>query len=617
MLSSRPTGSASSRIQDEKGPKLSNSIRQFLFSGAMNINLIESICEHTGTESNEDDLYYSMTCIKAFVALVLAKDASFGAGILLRTACDIPLTDIVSRELATSLDNLQAGLAKILYTGNSKSASDIYSRNELLREKLQQVVSSYGQDFIFCPPTHMDSVVVCRFLAAFNPTALATSQRVAHHSIKGDLYINLAYLVAQRLGILPETGSRPFAGTNSIIGLEMKQEFIMSVQGLQLIVEEFLLGDPLSKSLNAFRHVLQKMQPHIDSYQMLLQTASCTSMMVFHIKWTTAIYMLVEAMAEMKQNWMNPSRLFIAVEAGEKKCLAEIDSAYQLLSEASPFGDHDEQSEIIAICSLLELRFHTVISKLFGFGLGYISLFQARILTGQWQSDAEVCRREVTQMGNVIVNSLLSAPNHQRDSHFFKFLDHFGNRYPDKLQGLLAKFMECTTMKWQDKSFVAPIQPMILDIVSHCKNIIENNLLRLRVSGRLHCNFDKQLDLFTQCAHQISAMAALLDSSPERADEAYNRGCVYTASIDGWDEALGAANTVASPYLPTTISAFPEIPSAAAEAIHIQFKPLEAWDLWAYSAPSRHFPLVHNLFEPTMQSHTATRLDEETSAVTH
>lgn len=106
MLSSRPEGSASSRIQDEERSKLSNSIRQFLFSSAMNVNLVESICGHTGALSNEDDLYYSMTCIKAFVALVLAKDTSFGAGILLRTACDTPLTDIVSRELATSFNNL-------------------------------------------------------------------------------------------------------------------------------------------------------------------------------------------------------------------------------------------------------------------------------------------------------------------------------------------------------------------------------------------------------------------------------------------------------------------------------------------------------------------------------
>lgn len=662
MLSSRPAESASSRRQDEERYKLSNSIRQFLFSGAMNINLIEDICEHAEALSNEDELYYSIICIKNFVALVLAKDASFGAGILLRTARDVPLTDVVSRELANSLDNLLVwqrffipGTPRLVIlrerllssdpnTNNvatrllfgvlcltACTASDIYSRNGPLTEKLQQVVSSYGQDFIFCPPTHLDSIVVCRFLAAFNPTALATSQRVAHHSVKGELYINLAYLVAQRLGILPEVGSRPFAGTKSIISLEMGQDFIMSVQGLQLIAEEFLLGDPLSKSPNAIRDVLQRMQPHMYSYQMLLQTASCTPMTIFHMKWTTAAYMLVEAMEEMKQNWMNPARLFIAVDAAEKKCLAEMDSAYRLLSEASAFGSHDEEDAIIAICSLLELRFHTVISKVFGFGLAYMTLFQARILTGQSHSDAEICRHEVTQLGNVVVNSLLTTPNYQRDSHFFKFLDHFGNRYPDKLQGLLAKFVECTQMKWHEKSYVAPIQPIILDMVCHCKNIIENNLLRLRVSGRLHCNFDKQLDLFTQCARLISVMGSLPGSSPDRANEAYNRGCVYSASskviygfcdlmkrlnlqaclVDGCDEAPSTVNTAAFPYLTTDISVFSEMPSATADFFPLQSKSLEAWNLWPCSAPSRHSSLLHNSFEPAMQSNTATRPDEE------
>lgn len=548
---------------------------------------------------------------------------------------------VILRERLLSSDPSTNNIATRLLFGvlclTACTASDIYSRNVFLTEKLQQVVSSYGQDFIFSPPTHLDSIIVCRFLATFNPTALATSQRVAHHSIKGELYINLAYLVAQRLDILPETESRPFVSTNSIVCPEMQQEFVMSVQGLQLIAEEFLLGDPLSKSPNAFRHVLQRMQPHIYSYQVLLQTAPCTPMMVFHIKWTTATYMLIEAMAETKQNWMSPSRLFIAVDAGEKKCLAEIDSVYQLLSDASAFGEHDEQHEIIAICSLLELRFHTVISKLFGFGLGYMSLFQARILTGQSQSDVEISRHEVTQMGNVVANSLLATPNHQRDSQFFKFLDHFGNRYPDKLQGLLAKFMECTTMKWHDKSYVAPIQPIILDIVSHCKNIIENNLLRLRVSGRLHCNFDKQLDLFTQCAHHISAMGSLPSGPADRADEAYNRGCVYSAIskmihgfcdlmkrlnlqvslVDGWDEVLGAVNTAAFSHLPTTISVFPEIPSASADTIPMQLKSMESWDLWPYSAPSRHSSFLHNLFEPAMQSNTAIGPDEEPSTVTH
>jgi hypothetical protein len=88
-VSNRPAGPPSSRIHGEaEGSKLSNSIRQFLFSGATNINLADSICEDTGTLWNENDIYDSMTRTNAFVAMVLAKDAFFGAGILLKTACD-------------------------------------------------------------------------------------------------------------------------------------------------------------------------------------------------------------------------------------------------------------------------------------------------------------------------------------------------------------------------------------------------------------------------------------------------------------------------------------------------------------------------------------------------
>ncbi|KAL7907524.1 hypothetical protein GGI35DRAFT_89733 [Trichoderma velutinum] len=174
MLSSKPAGSASSRRQDEARYKLSNSIRQLLFSGAMNINWIESICEHTETLSNEDDLYYSMMCIKDFVALVLAKDASFGAGIHLRITCDTLLTDIVSHELAKSLDNLQTGLAKILYTRNSKSGHlkgsltvkrpqcDQYGHQTTLWGALSYCVYSIG--YIFSKRTSDREATTSRFI---------------------------------------------------------------------------------------------------------------------------------------------------------------------------------------------------------------------------------------------------------------------------------------------------------------------------------------------------------------------------------------------------------------------------------------------------------------------
>ena len=510
--------------------------------------------------------------------------------------------------------------AVLCLTACAKS-EEVRRRNDALRDNLQKAISSYGQDFIFSPPTHTDSIVLCRLLATYNPTALATSQRVAHQSVKAELYINLAYRIAERLEMLPEPGHLPFMGTNTIDDLGLEHELILSVQGLQLIAEEFLLGDFVAITPQAFRQVLQRMQPHIDAYQVLLQTRPCSPIMIFHIKWTTATYMQIEFMAETKQNWMNPSRLFIVVEEGEKKSLAEINSAYQLFSEASLLSEQNEQNELMAMCSLLELRFHGVIARLFGLGLFYTSIRRARAQNGQSLSNAEITRDEVTRMGDVVINSLLTTPDHERNDDFFNFLHHFGSRYPDKMLGILAKFVECATMKLGGNDFLAPVRPIVMEIVSHCKNMVENNLVRFKVSGRLHPNFDKQMDSFKECAHHLGAMVTLPGSLN---DTAFSSGCVYSASsrmitgltdlmgslklqaslVKDWDEANGLINVPAI----TTVPQMPAMPPLMTEPPTMQFNSFETWNLWPCDTMERDPP--QDMFDWTLPPSTTATFDD-------
>ncbi|KAJ5722724.1 hypothetical protein N7488_000759 [Penicillium malachiteum] len=524
----------------------------------MDTNLMIQTTRDTNSASGEEELYHSMTNTGSLIASILEKDASFGAGIQLVSTWDAPLTDLVSCDLAIMMDSLLVWqrvfvlgipslvnlrdrllstkpsinnvatklLFAVLCLTACERSEEIRQRDGSLKDKLQQAVSSYGQDFIFCPPMHPDSILLCRFLAAFKPTALATSQRVAHQAVKAELYINLAYRIAERLELLPEPARAPFTGTNAIESVEMERDVILSIEGLQLI----------------------------------------------------------ECMAHSKQTWMNPSRLFIVVEEGEKKCLAEINSAYQLLSDASGMG---EEYELMAMCSLLELRFHGVISRMLGLG-------------------PDIRREEAIQMGEKVINTLMTTPNDQRDSHFFNFLHHSGARYPDKLQGILAKFVECTTIRLGGNDFHAPVRPIVLEIVSHCKNIIENNLLRFKVNGRPHPHFDKQLKLFTQCAQKLAAMDAIPGSSPEAS---FSSGCVYSASskmiyglrdlmnslklqaslVKDWDEAIGVSNM---PLLTTDAP--------------MHFNSFEAWNLpvWPYPDPLEQAPVLQNIFDWALPSET-------------
>ncbi|PWY94513.1 hypothetical protein BO94DRAFT_553452 [Aspergillus sclerotioniger CBS 115572] len=624
-ISSKPPRSdpSDSPRSGQDVPKLSDSIRQYLFSGAMDDNLMLQRSRDVTDPSDDDLLYHAMANTSTFIAGVLAKDASFGSGIRLMSTWSTPLTEIVSHGLAGELDNLLVwqrlfvlGIPSLLHLRERLLSTDPNTNNvatkllfavsclaacessgarlnDPLKDSLQQAVSSYGQDFIFSPPTHIDSIVVCRFLSAFKPTALATSKRVAHQCVKAELYINIAYRIAERLRLLPEPGIMPFQDTTAIDSVEMERELILSIQGLQLIAEEFLLGDFLSMTLHGFRQVLQRMQPHIDSYQVLLQTRPCSPIMIFHIKWTTATFLQIEAMANSRQCWMNPNRLYIVVEEGEKKCLAEINSAYELL-EAAGSG---QQNELTAMCSLLELRFHGVIARMLGLGLFFMSVLQARAEKDQPQNGTEILRDEATQMGNTVINSIMKTPDSEMNSHFFNFLRHFGGRYPNKLRGILAKFIECTTIKLGGNDYIAPVRPIAMEIVNQCKNIVENNLIRFKISGRLHPNFDKQLDLFTRCAHALVAMAV-----PDSPEAAFRSGCVYSASskmVYGLCDLMNSLKQQASlvdANIPTITTESLAMPS-------MQFSSFETWNLWPY--PDTQPQHMFDWSQPTLFATTA------------
>ena len=93
---------------DEKAAKLSDSIQQYLFSGAIldDPSMPQELPDATESTSDADRLYHAMANTSTFIAGVLAKDASFGSTIQLVSTWNTPLTDTVSQELAATLDKL-------------------------------------------------------------------------------------------------------------------------------------------------------------------------------------------------------------------------------------------------------------------------------------------------------------------------------------------------------------------------------------------------------------------------------------------------------------------------------------------------------------------------------
>lgn len=523
---------------------------------------------------------------------------------------------LISVESSSSNVATQLLFALLCLTACGSSVG-VLQQHPSLKQSLEQAVSTYGQDFIFSPPTHLDSIAVCRFLTNFKPTALATSQRVAHQAVKGELYINLAYRIAERLNLLPNPEG-PHIGELSIIGsVEFESELSISILGLHLLCDGLFLGGYLSIPFRSLQNALIRMAPHIHTYQVLMQTQLCSPIMIFHMKWITATYIKVEVLANSKQNWMNPSQLFITIEDAERKCLEEINSAYELLTDVS---DPEDRAELLAICSLLEIRFHSAIAQFWGLGLLYATVLRSRSESGQVKTSNDIGADEASQLSDKLVHTILTTPDDQKSTHFFHFLQHFGERYPDKMQGILAKFIECTSLKLGGNTFQPPIGQVVLEIVNHCKNIVENNLIQFKTFGQLHPNFDKQLDLFTQCAQKFGGLLVQPGSSPKNA---LGSGCVYSASskmIYGLSDLMNNLKSQASLVkdLDETLGVEPSLiiphntPTLDFNASVMQFNSFETWNLWPDFDPLGNCNSTQYSSEWILQSNNGIELDEST-----
>jgi hypothetical protein len=389
-----------------------------------------------------------------------------------------------------------------------------------LKQSLQLAVSSYGQEFIFSPPTHPDSVAVCLFLAEFRPTLLATSQFVAHKAVSPEIYINLAYRIAERLAPVRDVSFFHDLMNPQSPGFE--RCFASSVQELKIRCLDLGLDGFLSKSIPTMRSMVEYMQPHIDAYQHVLQNHQCSPRIVFHIQWSMSFYVMLEALIQAKQCWNAPERLFLVVEEVEKRCQEQIKVSNSLLVDATGQRTREDLS---AARSLLEMKFHWVFAGICGLGLLYTAVSRTRLIEGKNDGDPDI-HSESLRIVDEVAGSVYSPPD-APGQHLSAFLERFGEAYPERLVRVLETFLECAEWKMGGIPFKAPLQNVVYGIVFVSKNIVENNLVKARIFGRLNQNFEKQLDLLPRCARCVGNMAA----SPWKSTKsAFATGCVYAAS---------------------------------------------------------------------------------------
>ena len=475
--------------------------------------------------------------------------------------------------------NLLFGLLCLISFDDTESPAQQYPH---LKQSLQLAVSSYGQEFIFCPPTHPDSVAVCLLLAEFRPTLLAASQFVAHKAVSPELYVNLAYRIAERLTMAPARDISFFEDLMNPQSPEFERCFASSVQELKIRYLDMCLDGFLSKSIPIMRSMVQYMQPHIDAYQHVLQNHQCSPRVVFHIQWSMSFYVMLEALIQAKQYWNTPERLFLVVEEVEKRCQEQIKVSNSLLVDATGQRNWEDLS---AARSLLEMRFHWMFARICGLGLLYAAVSRTKLIEGKNDGDPDI-HSESLRIVDEVAGSVYSPPD-APGQHLSAFLERFGEAYPERLVRVLETFLECVEWRMDGIPFKAPLQNVVYEIVLVCKNIVENNLVKVRIFGRLNQNFEKQLDLLPRCARCIGNMAA----SPWKSTKsAFATGCVYAASskiIYGLHKILERLRRelLKGAKCDETLNLFnfaPDSTDVSLMGIDLDAPPFDAWNLWPY-----------------------------------
>ncbi|QKX61742.1 uncharacterized protein TRUGW13939_08898 [Talaromyces rugulosus] len=541
-------------------------IKEYMWSGDAEEPLQIKHHHHQGPAAkskhpSKQDVFESIIDPACFLSLILANNPVFGSNIVHSTT---PwggfLPDLIDDDLAESLDrrlawhrfflpqtpslisvrhrllsndsashtpatNLLFALLCSMALETPECASEHYSQ---LISSVQLAVSSYGQDFIFSPPIHRDSVIISLLLSDYRPTAIVSSQSVAHKAVKSDLYVNIAYRIAERLEMLSDKPRLDFNLVNSINSLELEAELIDSLQTLQLYSYDALTSGYIATPVMGMLQLLDRMRPYIALYEHVLKIRPCSPRLIYHIQYAISNYTMIEVMARMKQSWDSWDNLAAVMEDGKNKCLEHIESCNRCLATSLNHYFSPEEGELSAATrALLEFRFKWVSMKISGAGLLYAMVLQTRARGSPAKNGPEISCQEGVQIGTQAIDNLISIQRGQI-ADFSSFLGRFALKYPGEMKSVLDSFLDCgSRLKIDGVAFHPPPRRVVLEIVILCKNIVENMVVFLKSFSRLPPFLPERLEMLATCERQLDAMVAAPWTST---NSAFASGCIYAAS---------------------------------------------------------------------------------------
>lgn len=386
-----------------------------------------------------------------------------------------------------------------------------------LRSDLHCIVYHVGQKLLFSLPRDQHCLMVLQLVHDSKPLALLDSHQAAAHTLSGNLYGTLITAMQQRLGqdtAVQNLRSRlqgSAAGHDEIERLVMQalQWCISVIWRINIDLEEV---ETIHSESYEPEHILE------EAFSVLSEAIDRYSLDKCFFLFHALRYHVDDLIAtrNVTADWNRPSNLSEHIEAHITLRTQRRQSFDEGLTRF--FFSQDRAQEGFALSQLIGIEQGQGSPNIIGLAMIY-SVFSGSSASGKPHATA------LGQYYTESINRQASLVMRQERSETGDFLEQYGDRHIDALEKRLTDFIHAASdVSLNGIPFVGPPRHTSTNILLVCKEILENNAVRIKLDGALHSRVSMQLILFENAARCLEGMEAD-GGSPD----AVARGSVFTA----------------------------------------------------------------------------------------
>jgi hypothetical protein len=164
-------------------------------------------------------------------------------------------------------------------------------------------------------------------------------------------------------------------------------------------------------------------------------------------------------------------------------------------------------------------------SNVIGLALFYAIMAGSDAMTAATNEGGHHPMEKLAKLYTACINQEAAKSSLNVKTHASDFLEQYGDMHIDALEKRLSDFINAASdVSLHGVPFVGPPRNTSTNVLLACKEILENNAVRIKLDGGLHPRVDMQLILFENAARRLESMEA--DGGTP---EAVSSGSVFTA----------------------------------------------------------------------------------------